>query len=30
MPDNIDYKFISELEGGRVTKGYVPAATLSY
>jgi hypothetical protein len=29
MPDKIDYKFISELEGGRLTKGYVPAPTVS-
>ena len=29
MPDKIDYKFIGELEGGRLTKGYVPAPTVS-
>ena len=29
MPGNIDYKFISGLEGGRITKGYVPAPTVS-
>jgi hypothetical protein len=29
MPDKVDYKFIAELEGGRLTKGYVPAPTAS-
>jgi hypothetical protein len=29
MMDMIDYKFISDLEGGSATKGYVPAATVS-
>ncbi|MGD9386158.1 MAG: pesticin C-terminus-like muramidase [Thioalkalispiraceae bacterium] len=26
MPENIDYKFLSDLEGGSQTKGYVPNA----
>lgn len=29
MPDLIDYSFLSDLEGGRATKGYVPAAGVS-
>lgn len=29
MPDRIDYKFISDLEGGSRTTGYVPAAGVS-
>ena len=29
MPDNIDYKFLSDLEGGSKTIGYVPAANVS-
>jgi hypothetical protein len=29
MPENIDYKFLSELEGGSKTIGYVPAASVS-
>lgn len=29
MPENIDYNFLSALEGGRKTSGYVPAATIS-
>lgn len=29
MPVNIDYKFISELEGGSKTSGYVPAVGIS-
>jgi Bacterial toxin homologue of phage lysozyme, C-term len=29
MPDKIDYKFISALEGSRITKAYVPAPTVS-
>ena len=29
MPDKIDYKFISDLEGGSKTTGYVPAASVS-
>lgn len=29
MPDRIDYKFLSDLEGGCKTTGYVPAAALS-
>jgi hypothetical protein len=29
MPDRIDYKFISDLEGGSKTSGYVPAAGVS-
>ena len=29
MSDKIDYSFLSELEGGSVTKGYVPAAGVS-
>jgi GH24 family phage-related lysozyme (muramidase) len=29
MPENIDYKFLSELEGGSKTVGYVPAASVS-
>lgn len=29
MPENIDYKFLSELEGGSKTTGYVPAASIS-
>lgn len=29
MPDNIDYKFLSDLEGGSKTTGYVPAAGVS-
>lgn len=29
MPENIDYKFISDLEGGSRTMGYVPAAGVS-
>ena len=29
MPDNIDYKFLSDLEGGSKTNGYVPAAGVS-
>jgi hypothetical protein len=29
MADSIDYEFISEREGGRVTSGYVPAASVS-
>lgn len=29
MPENIDYKFLSDLEGGSKTIGYVPAASVS-
>ena len=29
MPENIDYKFLSDLEGGCKTTGYVPAAAVS-
>jgi len=29
MPENIDYKFLSDLEGGSKTRGYVPAASVS-
>ena len=29
MPDSIDYDFIAEREGGRRSKGYVPAAGVS-
>lgn len=29
MPENIDYKFISDLEGGSEIFGYVPAADVS-
>lgn len=29
MPENIDYKFLSQLEGGNKTIGYVPAASVS-
>lgn len=29
MPDSIDYKFLSELEGGSQIRGYVPAAGVS-
>jgi len=29
MPENIDYQFLSELEGGRKTNVYVPTATVS-
>lgn len=29
MPDQIDYKFLSDLEGGCKTTGYVPVAALS-
>ncbi len=29
MPDKIDYKFLSDLEGGCKTVGYVPAAAIS-
>lgn len=29
MPENIDYKFLSNLEGGSRTTGYVPAVGLS-
>lgn len=29
MPENIDYKFLSDLEGGSRTTGYVPAASVS-
>ena len=29
MPENIDYKFLSDLEGGSKTMGYVPAASVS-
>lgn len=29
MPESIDYKFLSELEGGSKTTGYVPAAGVS-
>jgi hypothetical protein len=29
MPENIDYKFLSDLEGGSKTSGYVPAAKVS-
>jgi len=29
MPENIDYKFLSGLEGGSKTTGYVPAAGVS-
>lgn len=29
MPENIDYKFLSDLEGGSKTTGYVPAAGVS-
>lgn len=29
MPDKIDYKFLSDLEGGSKTQGYVPAAGVS-
>jgi GH24 family phage-related lysozyme (muramidase) len=29
MPENIDYKFIGDLEGGSRTIGYVPAAGIS-
>lgn len=29
MPENIDYKFLSQLEGGSKTGGYVPAAVVS-
>ncbi len=29
MPENINYKFLSQLEGGSKTTGYVPAANIS-
>ena len=29
MPENVDYEFLSELEGGSKTAGYVPAAGVS-
>ena len=29
MPENIDYKFLSDLEGGSKTSGYVPAVGVS-
>ena len=29
MPENIDYNFLSDLEGGSKTTGYVPAAAVS-
>jgi GH24 family phage-related lysozyme (muramidase) len=29
MPNSIDYDFIAEREGGRRTKGYIPAAAVS-
>lgn len=29
MPENVDYKFLSDLEGGSKTTGYVPAAGVS-
>ncbi len=29
MPENIDYKFLSDLEGGSKTIGYVPAVGVS-
>ena len=29
MPENIDYKFLNDLEGGSKTNGYVPAAGVS-
>lgn len=29
MPENVDYKFLSDLEGGSKTDGYVPAAGIS-
>lgn len=29
MPESIDYKFLSQLEGGSKTAGYVPAAAVS-
>lgn len=29
MPENIDYKFLSDLEGGSRTSGYVPAIEVS-
>jgi len=29
MPENIDYTFLSDLEGGSRTTGYVPAASVS-
>ena len=29
MPENIDYKFLSQLEGGSKITGYVPAASVS-
>ena len=29
VPENIDYTFLSELEGGSKTRGYVPAASVS-
>lgn len=29
MPENIDYKFLSDLEGGSKSTGYVPAAGVS-
>ncbi len=29
MPENIDYTFLSDLEGGSQTTGYVPAASVS-
>ena len=29
MPENVDYKFLSNLEGGSKTTGYVPAASVS-
>lgn len=29
MPENIDYQFLSDLEGGSRTVGYVPAASVS-
>jgi hypothetical protein len=29
MPENIDFKFLSDLEGGSKTTGYVPAAGVS-
>ncbi|WDD97191.1 pesticin C-terminus-like muramidase [Thalassomonas actiniarum] len=29
MPEKIDYQFLSELEGGSKTRGYVPAASVS-
>ena len=29
MVDKVDFKFISQLEGGRATTGHVPAAGVS-